>query len=157
MLIRKDREVMQLRSQVSQLSDELNRALRALQDRDMENRRLSVVISDMRDSTIQRDLELTSMRQSLGNTQAQSSRVESQTLNALHLMRQERDQLAEELEEERQRSFRLAEERNKYEHELRGTLDRQHQQEEEGKRAAEIQKLEIMAREEAWERKMGRP
>lgn len=154
MLIKKDREVLSLRSQVSQLSDELNRALRALQDRDMDNRRLSSVISDMRDSTIQRDLELTSLKQTLGNTQAQSSRVESQTLNALHLMRQERDGLAEALEEERQRSFRLAEEKNKYEHELRATLDRHHHQEEDQKRCAEVQKLEAMAKEEAWERKV---
>ena len=154
MLIRKDREVMQMRSQVQQLSDELNRTLRALQDREHENRRLTAVIADMRDSTIQRDIELTNLKQTLGNTQAQSSRIESQSLNAIHLTRQERDSLQEELEAERQRSFRLSEERNRMEHELREALDYQQQKEEDQKNASEVQKIESMAREEAWERKV---
>ena len=56
LLIKKDRELVTLRSQAQSLSDELSRTQRTLKDRDNENNRLSQQLTDMRDASIQRDL-----------------------------------------------------------------------------------------------------
>ena len=65
LIIKKDRELVTLRSQVQSLNDELMRTLRTLKDREHENHRMSQQLSDIRDASIQRDLVCTIMKQLL--------------------------------------------------------------------------------------------
>jgi mRNA-degrading endonuclease YafQ of YafQ-DinJ toxin-antitoxin module len=65
LIIKKDRELVTLRSQVQSLNDELMRTLRTLKDREHENHRISQQLSDIRDASIQRDLVCTIMKQLL--------------------------------------------------------------------------------------------
>ena len=56
LIIKKDRELVNIRAQVQSLSDELSRTLRTLKDRDNEYHRTYSALADMRDAAIQRDL-----------------------------------------------------------------------------------------------------
>ena len=100
-LIKKDRELCTLRSQVQSLSDELNLTVRKLRDREQENHRISQSLADLRDAAIQRDLELTSVKQDLGARQANAFMAEAQQMNAAHALRTDLETLRIELEEEK--------------------------------------------------------
>lgn len=101
LLIKKDRECATLRSQVQSLSDELNRTSRMLRDREQENHRISQSLADLRDAAIQRDLELTAVKQDLGARQADAFMTEAQQRNAAHAMKNDLEALKIEVEEER--------------------------------------------------------
>ncbi|GAX77453.1 hypothetical protein CEUSTIGMA_g4897.t1 [Chlamydomonas eustigma] len=149
-LVLKESENAALKGQVKTLSNELDRTLKKLQDLENEYHRTNQALISMRDAAIQRDLELTSVRQALATRKADSDMADSQQLKAIHMLRKTVEDLEEQVDQERRDRIKVQEDKRKVEHALQEEIQLIQQE----KKTLQAATLEAEARDSVWSQKV---